>query len=207
MANLQFVGYIFSKLIKKLHLPAIKDSTFGFDSKVEASSLVVSSTFGKHTFCGYDCEIINCDVGSFCSIANRVIIGGGEHPLDWVGTSPVFYSGRDSVKTKYSSFERNPIKRTSIGCDVWIGHSALIKQGVHVGHGAVVAMGAVVTKDVAPYSIVGGNPARLIRYRFNQEIIDGLLASQWWNENPEKLHEHAVNIRNPIAFIRSMCGG
>ena len=81
-----------------------------------------------HSFCGYNCEIANSEIGSFCSIANGVIIGGGIRPMDWVSMSPVFYEARHSVKAKFATPKREPVKRTIIGHDVWIGQNVLIKQ-------------------------------------------------------------------------------
>ena len=108
---------------------------------------------------GYDCEIINCHIGSFTSISNDVHIGGGSHPTNWVGMSPVFYDNVDSIKKKFARHQRQPIQQSRIGNDVWIGQSVLIKQGITIGDGAVIGMGSVVTKDVEPYAIVAGNPA------------------------------------------------
>ena len=93
---------------------------------------------------------------AFLSIANNVVIGGGKHPINWVGMSPVFYKGKDSVKAKFSSYEREKPLVTSIGHDVWIGRNAIIKGGVKIGNGSVIGMGSIITKDVLPYSIVGG---------------------------------------------------
>lgn len=101
------------------------------------------------------------------------------HPITWASMSPVFYYGRDSVKKKFAEFHREQDKRTSIGHNVWLGHGAHIKQGVTIGNGAVVGMGSVVTKDVPPYAIVAGNPARLIRVRFNDDLIEQLEESRW----------------------------
>lgn len=156
----------------------------------------------RHSFCGYDCEIYNTDIGSFCSIANNVIIGGAAHPISWVSTSPAFYRGRDSIKKKYSAFEREPEVRTIIGHDVWIGQYSLIKQGITVGTGAVVGMGSVVTKDVAPYTIVAGNPARVIRDRFSDELKEQLIESEWWKLDDATLEEAAKQIREPENFIK-----
>ena len=196
--------YYWSKFFKKLKGKAIVGSSIHRTSKVEAGSEVVNSTFDKHSFCGYDCEIINTDIGSFCSIANRVIIGGGMHPMEWVATSPVFYEGRDSVKAKFSEHKRPTPKRTTIGNDVWIGECVLIKQGVTIGHGAVIGMGSVVTKDIAPYSIVAGVPARLIRKRFDADIIADLLASEWWNLPEDTLKNAAKFFKEPKLFIESI---
>lgn len=117
----------------------------------------------RYSFCGYNCEMINVEIGSFCSIANGVVIGGEMHPLEWISTSPVFYEGRDSIDMKFSEHKRKKGLKTIIGHDVWIGQNSLIKQGIKIGNGAVIGMGSVVTKDVAPYSIVAGNPTKLIK--------------------------------------------
>jgi acetyltransferase-like isoleucine patch superfamily enzyme len=195
--------YYWSKLFKKLKGKAIVKSQIHKTSKVEAGSEIVNSTFDKHSFCGYNCEIINCKIGSFCSIANNVIIGGGMHPMNWVSTSPVFYEGRDSVKAKYSEHKRDPIKTTIIGNDVWIGSNAIIKQGITIGDGAVVGMGSVITKDVEPYSIVGGCPAREIRKRFDEETATQLLQIKWWNFSDNELKHYAPLFKDPEQFIKN----
>jgi tetrahydrodipicolinate N-succinyltransferase len=124
--------------------------------------------------------------------------------MDWVGMSPVFYKGRDSVKMKFAEHELNPPERTSIGHDVWIGHSAIIMSGVKVGNGAVVGAGAIVTKDVPPYAIVAGNPAKIIRYRFTEEVIADLMEIKWWNLNNGDMFKLAKFAKNPNEFIRSI---
>lgn len=196
------LSYYWSKLFKKLRSKAIVNSVIHKTSKVEAGSEIVNSSFDKHSFCGYNCEIINVQIGSFCSIANHVVIGGGMHPIDWVSTSPVFYKGRDSVKTKFSEFEREAPKKTIIGNDVWIGECTLIKQGVTIGDGAIIGMGSVVTRDVAPYSIVGGCPAKEIRKRFTDDIVTELLQSKWWNLPEDKLRLYANEIKSPVEFLK-----
>ncbi|MHB1105219.1 MAG: CatB-related O-acetyltransferase [Lutibacter sp.] len=198
------VSYLWSKLFKKLHGKAIINSVIDKTSKVEAGSEVVNTIMGKHSFCGYNCEIINCEIGSFCSIANNVTIGGGMHPMDWVSMSPVFYEGKDSVKAKFSEHKRIPPQKTVIGHDVWIGHSVIIKQGVNIGTGAVIGMGSVVTKDVSPYAIVAGNPAKLIRKRFSEELIIALLDSKWWKLSEDNLKKYSVDITNPTKFLMKL---
>jgi acetyltransferase-like isoleucine patch superfamily enzyme len=194
--------YYWSKFLKKFRGSAIKNSQIHKTSKIESGSQIVNTSFEKQSFCGYNCEIINCEIGSFCSIANNVIIGGGMHPIDWVSMSPVFYEGKDSVKAKFSEHKRNPPKKTVIGHDVWIGHSVIIKQGVNIGTGAVIGMGSVVTKDVEPYSIVAGCPAKEIKKRFDNETISELLETKWWTFNDEQLYKFAKYFTDPKMFIK-----
>jgi acetyltransferase-like isoleucine patch superfamily enzyme len=198
------ITYLLSKAQKKSRIPAVINSSIDVTSKVEAASEVVGSSFGRHSFCGYGCQIINCDIGSFCSIANGVVIGGGVHPIDWASTSPVFYRGRDSVKTKFSTHERPPALRTLIGHDVWIGERVIVKAGVNIGTGSIIGMGAVVTRDVDPYSIVGGVPARVIRKRFDDRVINELLKSRWWEAEDEVLRRAARFVKDPARFVEEI---
>lgn len=193
--------YLISKLLKKLRPAATKNSIIHKTSKIEPGSEFINSTMDKHSFCGYNCDINNTDIGSFCSIANSVVIGGGMHPIDWVSTSPVFYEGRDSIKAKFSEHFRPPLKKTQIGHDVWIGQNVIIKQGVSIGNGAVIGMGAVVTKNVESYSIVAGCPAKLVRKRFEQSIIDELENLEWWLIDDAKLSSLGRFVKDPRMFI------
>ena len=195
------IKYYLSKLIKRSILSSIKNSDIHKTSKIEASSSIVNTTMDKYSFCGYNCEISNCEIGSFVSIADKVIIGGGIHPMEWVGMSPVFYEGRDSVKKKFSKFKRTSPLKTIIGSDVWIGNNVLIKQGVKIGNGSVIGMGSVVTKDVPDYSIYAGIPAKLIRKRFDDNLITKLLEIEWWNFTDKKLSNYAKYFENPNNFV------
>lgn len=188
-------------MLKKMRGSAIIHSSIHSTSKVESGSHVVGSSMGAYSFCGYDCELLDCRIGKYCSIANRVQIGGARHPLEWVGMSPVFYSDRDSIKKKYSTFKRKSGKPTVIGNDVWIGLGAFIKEGVTIGNGAVIGTGAMITKDVLPYEIVAGNPAKRIRFRFSEQIIKELLDLEWWNFKEDKLQALAKYIKDPEKFI------
>jgi len=125
-------------------------------------------------------------IGRFCSLGLDVTIGqeARNHPAHWASTSPYLCKGYHSIG-----------RPVTIGNDVWIGHKAVIMEGVNVGDGAIVAHSALVTKDVEPYQIVGGNPARPIKYRFDRETIEKVLASQWWNlplEDLEKLNRSMI---------------
>lgn len=198
------IKYLIAKFLKKIRLSSVKNSKIARTSKIGSGSNVANSTMDRYSFCGYDCDINNAVIGSFCSIASNVRIGGAMHPVDWVSMSPVFYSGRDSVKKKFSRFDRPADKVTYIGSDVWIGDGAIIKQGVHIGVGAVIGMGSIVTKDVPPYTIVAGNPAHVIRKRFSDDIINRLLESRWWEMSDNQLKTLAVDIKDPESFLNKL---
>lgn len=193
--------YIFSRILKKSRLSAIHESEIDRTSKVESGSTIVNSKIGRHSYCGYDCSFVNCDIGSFSSIANRVFVGVSRHPIKFVSTSPVFLSHRDSVKKKYANHIYTDNQKTCIGNDVWIGEGVYIKAGVTIGHGAIIGMGSVVTKDVNSYSIVAGNPANLIGNRFEQHIIDQLLLLEWWSWSDDKLHEYGMYFNDPLTLL------
>lgn len=180
------------------------DSMLGFGSKIESGTSFVLSSLGDYSYCGYDCNIVNSDIGKFCSLSNRVVIGGASHPMHFVSTSPVFLSHKDSVKAKFSKHDYLPQIRTSIGNDVWIGENVMIKAGIRIGDGAVIGMGAVVTKDVPDYAVVAGNPARIIRFRFDENIIADLLASRWWDLSSDELFKLGCYFDSPGLFLEKI---
>ena len=199
---LQFIQYIISRVFLKLKMSAIRNSHIHPTSKIESGSQVVNTHMDRHSFCGYHCTLLNCDIGGFCSIADQVYIGGSHHPIHFVSTSPVFLKHKDSVKTKFALHDYSHSPRTTIGHDVWIGHGAKIKAGITIGHGAVIGMGAIVTKDVAPYAIVAGNPAKLIRQRFDKDTIVALLKSEWWQASDTELKSMGKYFNEPEAFLK-----
>jgi acetyltransferase-like isoleucine patch superfamily enzyme len=198
------IKFFIAKFLKKLRFSAIKNSTIHKTSKVESGSLVYNTHMGKYSYCGYDCEIINSKIGNFTSIANNVVIGGSNHPMDWVGMSPVFYEGRDSVTKKFSKFKLNEPKVCHIGNDVWIGRSSIVLSGVTISDGAVVGAGSIVTKDVPSYAIVAGNPAKFIRNRFDDDTIRQLIKIKWWSFSDSKLHSLAYTFNDIKLFIKTI---
>jgi acetyltransferase-like isoleucine patch superfamily enzyme len=142
-------------------------------------------------------------IGSFCSIAPGVrIFLGGEHRTDWASTYPfnMFWTGvKDMDKVRSSK------GHVIIGNDVWLGETCLILSGVRIGDGAVIGANTLVTSDVPPYAIMSGNPARLLRFRFNPETIESLLTIAWWNWTDEKIKEFLPLMESPDigAFIEA----
>lgn len=147
-------------------------------------------------------------IGRYCSIAADVAIGLDEHPTDWLSTSPMQYSPRtrsrwaafrSSAKEPCPALSRGAPKTTCIGHDVWVGYRAIVRAGVQIGNGAIVAGGAVVVKDVPPYAIVGGNPAKFIRWRFDEQTIEQLQRLAWWRYSLLDI-DHAYDRFNIDAF-------
>lgn len=163
-------------------------------------SNINSSYFGFASYTGVNARISNTYVGRYTCIAPDVQIVTGTHPIgNFVSVHPCFYSERGAGFTyikeqkfqEYKYADAGNKFSVIIGNDVWLGTAAKIMEGVTVGDGAVVAAGAVVTKDVPPYAIVGGIPAKVIKYRFPEDEIEYLLKLRWWDKDKEWIKEHA----------------
>lgn len=184
--------WIIAKALKIfLHPPALKNCIISHHSAVCGKSELTNCTIDNYTYVGYQCFMVNTDIGKFCSIADRVSIGGAIHPMHYISTSPVFHEGNNVLHTNFSKHIYVQTPRTIIKNDVWIGQGAFIKAGTVIENGAVVGMGAVVTKNIGPYEIWAGNPARFIRKRFNEDQISQLNKSEWWNLSTVELKEIA----------------
>jgi acetyltransferase-like isoleucine patch superfamily enzyme len=203
------LSYFYGKFFKKiLRGKCVINSHVHKTTKINSGATIVDSTIGRYTYTCYDDEIVNCEIGQFCSISDDVIIGGAEHPIDWVSTSPVFQNVKHSgPKKRFSKHNFEGIARTVIGNDVWVGKRVIIKAGVKIGDGAVIGAGAVVTKDVPPYAVVAGVPAKVLKYRFDEDTIAQLLKSKWWELSDEELEKRADDITDIYAFLKKLDSG
>lgn len=159
--------------------------------RIERNNQIFQSRIEKHSYTGMNTVVMHSDVGAFCSISWNVSIGGANHDYKRLTQHSCLYNGYDNIRPTemqpaYDRFQPNLV----IGNDVWIAAGAVVTRGVNIGDGAVVGANAVVTKDVPPYAIVAGNPAKIIKYRFSPEIIDILLTIKWWNWPIEKIKEN-----------------
>lgn len=142
-------------------------------------------------------------IGRYCSLARNIQIMGAHHFSDWVSTSPVFYrEGYHELNQDITSNITRMKRKVNIGNDVWIGADVVLKAEINIGHGAIIASNSVVTKDVPPYMIVGGVPARIIRPRFNDDLIEELLKSEWWKYHKNAFH--GINANKPIDFVEKL---
>lgn len=159
---------------------------------------------GRYSYMGKNNSVANTTIGSFCSIASYCAIGGGAHPLNMVSTSPVFYEGKNGFSKHFNNIPVEINKTVEIGNDVWIGEAVFINDGIKIGTGAVVGAHSVVTKDVPPYAIVAGAPAKILRYRFDEETIQKLLSSKWWEWPEEKITSMSQYFNSTETFIKNL---
>lgn len=162
----------------------IKNATFGAYTEVGEGTVILNSSFGDYSYCTRYCDIANTAVGKFSNIASFVRIGATDHPLDRASLHHFMYRSADywpDAEDDAEWFARRAARRASIGHDTWLGHNCQVKPEVTVGHGAVVASGAIVTRDVAPYTIVAGVPAKPVRERLAPALAERLIALAWWD--------------------------
>lgn len=166
-------------------------SSVGKKAKVNSLTQVYNSTMGRYSYLGRHSYLICADIGQFCSIGDEVKVGLGIHTISNLSTSPLFTEKHNGTGSSWA--DKNvviPFKRVVVGNDVWIGERVIIMGGITIGDGAVIGAGAIVTKDVPPYAVVAGVPAKVIRYRFSENIIKKLLQLQWWNLEDDVLKQN-----------------
>lgn len=164
--------------ILKIFKKKKKDYKTGIDVSIGKSSKIgTACEIGNYTYIGNFCEVTRATIGNYVSIANNVTIGPGEHPTDTISAHHLF------MKNPY---EEMTAKDCTIGNDVWIGINSVVRRGVEIGNGAIVGANSYVNKDVPDFAIVVGSPAKLIRYKFPQKIIEKINESKWWEKDADE---------------------
>lgn len=189
--------------VKFGHRIRIIGCDFEGDSTVGSDVSLTKVKLGRASYVANGVSIKHTSVGRFCSIGPEAMIGLSRHPMNLVSTSPAFYSSKqDACPVSYNQVgDYVEQLETQIGNDVWIGARAVVVGGVTIGDGAVVASCAVVTKDVPPYSVVGGVPARIISKRFDGEQVGRLLEDPWWDWSDETLRSRGKCFESRNTFI------
>jgi len=167
-----------------------QNSNFRKYCEIGKGSRILNVTMGDYSYCDRYADIANAWIGKFANIASFVRIGATDHPMDRASMHHFLYRSPDywdDVEIDQDWFEKRASRRVTIGHDTWIGHNAQIKPEITIGHGAIVASGAVVTKDVAPFTIVAGVPATPMRERFDRKITERLIALSWRNWSHDQI--------------------
>jgi acetyltransferase-like isoleucine patch superfamily enzyme len=182
-------------------------TTFGKNSRVHGNAVILNSKLGNFTY-ATSCKIFNASVGNFCSIAAESMIGGlAPHPIDRISTSPAFYSTDGQLGKSFTETcaFNDRLENIIISDNVWIGFRAIILPGITIGEGAIVAAGALVTKNVAPYSIVAGVPARHIRYRCDEALIKRIIRMNIFGNNDSYFKQNIAIFQSNIGeFTRDL---
>lgn len=189
------------------------NNQFEGDNFICSRTVIENSILGRASYIGDNSIFRNCKIGRYCCISNHVHMITGQHPTHtFVSSHPAFYTrihpcGVSHVKEdkfeeyKYTNKEKK--FQLEIGNDVWIGAGAKILEGITIGDGVIIAAGSVVTKDVPPYAIVGGVPAKVIKFRFETEEIEWLLKLKWWEKDLDWIKLHAEQFSD-IKQLRKM---
>lgn len=189
MNYLNKIKYYFSKAVSHIQIASLRECEIDKTARICSKCNLINVKMGRYSYMSINNTVNNTSIGAFCSIGSFCTIGGGYHPTDRASTSPAFYDSDNIFKSNNFIHISNSVYQpfTTIGNDVWIGDMAFIRAGVTIGDGAVIGAHSVVTKDVPPYAVIAGVPAKILRYRFKKETIKILLESKWWNWPENKL--------------------
>lgn len=187
------------------------NTNFGGINKIGKHTSICGSEIGRFTYMVSYNRLENVKIGNFCSLGQNITIINTLHPSkDFVSTHPAFYStGKQAgksfaLKDTFSEHSLIEGRKVIIGNDVWIGSNATLMGGIKIGDGAIVGANSLVTKDIPPYAIVGGVPAKVIRYRFTPEQIEKIEKVQWWDKDDEWLESRVKQFQSIEIFIKDI---
>ncbi|WP_139891443.1 CatB-related O-acetyltransferase [Bacillus sp. D386] len=200
--------YIFKKNNKSVFIgPYVEidpaTTKVGKNCAINLYTSISKTTIGDYTYFSANCSIMHANIGSFCSIGPDSKIGLGSHPTDFISTSPIFYS-TSKVVNNINWVDRDyhvEFKKVNIRDNVWLGANVFIMNDIEIGEGAICAAGSVITKDVPPYSIVGGIPAKVLKYRFDANTIEQLLELRLYQRSEEWLKENLCGAITPEELL------
>ena len=179
------------------------DSELGKCTKVVAPFFLHGVRLGDYSYIAKNSSVSHCVIGKFCSIGPNFCCGLGLHPTNGISTAPMFYSiAKQNGMTLCKENKVEETKQTIIGNDVFIGANVTVLDGVRIGDGAVIGTGAVVVKDIPPYAIAVGVPAKVVKHRFDERTIEALLERQWWNGPEEEQQKVERNFWDVISFLK-----
>lgn len=166
---------------------------------------LTAARIGAFTYLSPNANAHKAEIGRYCSIGDRVTLGPTQHPHSWLTTSPVTYKALfDVAGASKPVAVHDEMRPLTIGNDVWIGSNSAVMGGVTIGDGAIIGYGSVVTKNVPPYAIVGGSPAKLIRMRFDPHTVSALIDFRWWQYDLVRLRGGAVNWSDPARALDTL---
>lgn len=202
---MQSISYYVGKVLQKIQVATKRDCLIDPTAKICQRSNLIGVKMGRYSYMGAANSCNNVEIGAFCSIASYCAIGGGSHPIGNASTSPLFVEGDNIFKKNFAKLPFEEASPVHIGNDVWIGEGCFIAAGVSIGDGAIIGAHSVVTRDVDPYAIVAGAPAKKIRMRFDEETVLKLRDLKWWDFPDQRLHELGECFSSPDRLIEA-CG-
>jgi phosphonate metabolism protein (transferase hexapeptide repeat family) len=176
----------------------VRDCALGRYVEIGEGVLMLNVAFGDYSYASRFADLANAGIGKFCNIASFVRVGATDHPMDRASLHHFLYRSAsywDDAADDADFFARRAARTAHVGHDVWLGHGAMVMPEVRVGHGAVLAAKAVATKDVPPYTVVAGVPARVVKRRFPEAVAERLMALAWWDWDHARLRAALPDFR------------